>query len=94
MTPWIDRPTQREPARQLDGAVAAHKRRARLIAQLHEQAITAANNDLSARQNATKAGVTKHARWQRADRMIATAILKIIAAAMLVAALGCILLAL
>jgi hypothetical protein len=40
------------------------------------------------------AGITKHARWQKADRMIATVILKMIAAAILIAALGCILLAL
>jgi predicted kinase len=94
MSPWIDRPTQHEPARQLDSAVAAHERRARLIAQLREQAIAAAINDLSAPQNAIKAGITKHARWQKADRVIATAILKMIAAAILIAALGCILLAL
>jgi hypothetical protein len=33
-----------------------HERRAPLIAQLHEQAITAANDDLSATQNTIKAG--------------------------------------
>jgi hypothetical protein len=85
-----DRSTQHP---KLDGAIAAHERRARLIAQLHEQAVAAANNDLSA-PHAIKAGITKHARWQKADRMIATAILKMIAAALLIAALGCILLAL
>jgi hypothetical protein len=37
-----DRPTQHEQPK-LDRALAAHKRRARLIAQLHEQAIAAAN---------------------------------------------------
>jgi len=78
----------------LDRVLAAHNRRARLIAQLHEQAIAAANDELSAPQNAIKAGITKHARWQKADRMIATAILKMVAAALLIAALGCILLAL
>ena len=36
----------------LDRALAAHKRRARLIAQLQNQAIAAANNDLQ--QNAIK----------------------------------------
>jgi hypothetical protein len=61
---------------------------------LHKQAIAAAINDLSAPQNAIKAGITRHARWQKADRMIATAILKMIAVAILIAALGCILLAL
>ena len=93
MAPWIDRPTHEAARQLLDGAAAAHERRARLIAQLHEQAIGAANN-LSAPQNAIQAGITKHARWQMADRMIATAILKMIAAAILIAALGCILLAL
>ena len=86
-----DRSTQHP---KLDGAVAAHERRARLIAQLHEQAIAAANNERSAQQQVIKPGITKHARWQKADRMIATAILKMIAAALLIAALGCILLAL
>ena len=58
----------------LDRARAAHKRRARLIAQLQNQAIAAANNDLQ--QNAIKGGITE----QKAHRMII--------AAMLVAALG------
>jgi hypothetical protein len=87
-----DTPAHQEQPK-LDHVLAAHKRRARLIAQLHEQAITAAN-DLSAPQNANKADTKKHTRWQKADRMIATAILKMIAAAILIAALGCILLAL
>jgi hypothetical protein len=73
-----------------DRVLAAHKRRARLIARLHEQAIAAANDELSAPQNAIKAGITNHARWQKADRVIATATLKMIAAALVIAALVCI----
>ena len=81
-----DTPAQHEQPN-VDRVLAAHKRRARLIARLHEQAIAAANDDLSAPQNTIKAGITKHARWQRPDRMIATAILKMTAAAILIAAL-------
>ena len=42
----------------LDSVLAAHKRRARLIARLHEQAIAGPIN-------ASKAGITKHARGKR-----------------------------
>ena len=87
-----DTPAHHEQLK-LDSALAAHERRARLIARLHEQAIAGPSNDLSA-SKCNKAGITKHARWQKADRLIATAILKMIAAAILIAALGCILLAL
>jgi hypothetical protein len=83
----IDRSTQHEQPK-LDRVLAAHKRRARLIAQLHEQAIAAANDDLSA------TGTTKHARSENADRTFATALLKVAAVAILIAGLGCILLAL
>ena len=41
-----DTPTQREPPPELDGVLAAHERRARLIAYLHEQAMAKAS-DLS-----------------------------------------------
>jgi hypothetical protein len=87
-----DTPAHHEQLK-LDSVLAAHKRRARLIARLHEQAIAGPINDLSA-SKCNKAGVTKHARWQKADRLIATAILKMIGAAILIAVLGCILLAL
>jgi type VI protein secretion system component VasF len=49
-----ERPTQREPSHKLDRALTAHKRRARLIALLHEQAMATAN-DLSAQHKAIKA---------------------------------------
>jgi hypothetical protein len=84
-----DRPTQHKQPK-LDRALAAHERRARRIAQLHEQAIAAASIDPAAPQKTIEAGVTRHARWRKADRTIATAILRIIGAAMLIAGLGCI----
>jgi hypothetical protein len=77
----------------LDRVLAAHKRRARLIAQLHEQAIAAANDDLSAAQNTIKTGTTRHSWWSNAAWVSATALLKVVAVAILVAGLGCILLA-
>jgi hypothetical protein len=67
-----DTPAHHEQLK-LDSVLAAHKRRARLIARLHEQAIAGPINDLSA-SKCNKAGVTKQARWQKADRLIATAI--------------------
>ena len=59
-----DTPIRREPPPKLDRVLAAHERRARLIAQLHEQAIATAN-DPSARQNAIKE-ITKDARRRKA----------------------------
>ena len=81
-----DTPAQHEQPN-FDRVLAAHKRRARLIAQLHKQAIAAADDDLPAQQNAIEAGLTGHARWQRADGMIATAILRMIGVAIFIAAL-------
>ena len=50
-----DTPTQRELPPELDGVPAAHERRARLIAHLHEQAMAKAS-DLSnlAKSNQSK----------------------------------------
>jgi hypothetical protein len=48
--------TQREPSTELHGLLAEHKRRARLIAQLHKQAIA---NDLLAQDKAIRADITK-----------------------------------
>jgi hypothetical protein len=56
-----DTPIRREPPPKLDRDPAAHERRARLIAQLHEQAIATAN-DLSARHKAIRADIAKDAR--------------------------------
>ena len=54
-----DTPTQRGLPPELDRA--SHERRARLIAQLHRQAIATAN-DLAVRQKAIKADIAKDAR--------------------------------
>jgi hypothetical protein len=56
-------PTQREAPLKLNRILAAHERRARLIAQLHEQAIATAN-DLSAQHKAVRADIAKDA-WRR-----------------------------
>ena len=81
----------REPSTKLHRVLAAHRRRARIIAQLREQAIAAANDDLSAQQKEIKAGITRHPRWRKADGVIATGILKMIAVTILIAAIGSIL---
>ena len=70
---------------------AAHERRARLIAQLHEQAIVVASNELSALQKPIKAGITRR---QKAGWIIAATLLKVIGAAILIAVIGCTLLGL
>lgn len=82
---------QREPLTKLQRVLAAHRRRARIIAQLHHQAIAAANADRLAQQTAIKARITRHSRWRKADGVIATGILKMIAVTLLIAALGFIL---
>ena len=64
-----DTPIRREPPPQLGRVLAAHERRARLIAQLHEQAIATAN-DLSARQKAIRAGVAKDARRRKVEAWV------------------------
>jgi hypothetical protein len=82
-----DKP-QREPSTKLHRVLAAHRRRARIIAQLHDQAIAAANADQLAQQTAIKARVTRYSRWRKADGEIATGILKMIAVTTLIAAPG------
>ena len=61
-----DAPMQRDPAVKLDQVLAAHERRARLIAQLHEQAIATAN-DLSAQHKVIRAGTAKDALRRKAE---------------------------
>jgi hypothetical protein len=48
----------REPSTNLHRELAARRRRARIIAQLHKQAIAAAN-DLSAQHKVIEVGITK-----------------------------------
>jgi hypothetical protein len=79
-----DRPGGRESST-LD---AAFQRRARLIADMHEQANAVANADRLAQR---AAAAIAHSRWRKADGIIATAALKIIAVAAFIALLGCIL---
>jgi hypothetical protein len=53
-----DTPIRRDSPANLDRVSAAHQRRARIIAQLHEQAIAAAN-DFSAQHKAIRGGPAK-----------------------------------
>jgi hypothetical protein len=67
---------------------AAHQRRARVIADLHQQANAIANADRLAQR---AADAIAHSRWRKADGIIAAAALKIVSVAALIALLGCIL---
>ena len=67
-----DTPIRREPPPELDRVLAAHERRARLIAQLHEQAIAIAN-DLSAQHKAVRANTAKDARRRKAEAWLFSA---------------------
>ena len=78
-------PTQHERSPTVDGE---HQRRARLIAQIHRQAIAAANADRLAQQSAD---APRQSRLRKADGVIAAGILKMIAVAAVIAALGCVL---
>lgn len=73
---------QRERPLKLDRVLAAHERRARLIAQMHRQAMETANNLLNQHQGI--AGLVKVAKDARRRRTEAIA-------GALVVALGCIL---
>jgi hypothetical protein len=64
-----DTPVRREPPPTLERVLATYERRARLIAQLHEQAIAAAN-DLPAQEKAIK-DITKNARRQAKGMAVA-----------------------
>ena len=84
-----DTPIRREPPPKLDRDPAAHERRARLIAQLREQAIATAN-DLSAQHKATRASVAKNAQRRKAEDWLFSAGAFLLALACIVA-MGCIL---
>jgi hypothetical protein len=77
-----DTPIPSGPPPTLEGVLAAYERRARLIAQLHEEAIATAD-DPSARHNAITE-ITKAARRRKAEALL-------IAAGAFVIAAGCIL---
>ena len=70
-----------KPPPELDGVLAAHERRARLIAHLHEQAMATAS-DLSTRQKAIKA-LAKDVQRRKAETCL-------FAGGAFVLALGCI----
>ena len=74
---------QRERPLKLDRVLAAHERRARLIAQMHRQAMETANNLLNQHQG-IEAGFVKVAKDARRRRTEAIA-------GAVVVALGCIL---
>ena len=78
-----DTPTQRGPPARPDRVLAAHERRARLIAQLHRQAIATAN-DLLTQRKAIEAGHAKDAQRRKTEAWL-------IAAGAIIVALGCIL---
>jgi hypothetical protein len=61
-----DTPIQRKPPPTLDRFLAAHQRRAQIIAQLHEQAIAAASS-LSTQHKAVRAGTSKDAGRGKAE---------------------------
>jgi acyl transferase domain-containing protein len=80
---------QREPSSKIDRVLAAYERRARLIAQLREQAIATAS-DLSAQHMAIGAGITKDARRRKAEAWLFSASAFLLALGCIVA-VGCIL---
>ena len=84
-----DTPIRREAPPKLDRVLAAHERRARLIAQLHEQAIATAN-DLSAQHKAIRADIAKDARRRKVEAWVFSAGAFLLALGCIVAG-GCIL---
>ena len=82
-------PTQREAALKLNRVLAAHERRARLIAQLHEQAFATAN-DLSAQRTATRASVAQNSQRRKVEAWLFSAKVFLLALGCIVA-VGCIL---
>jgi hypothetical protein len=83
-----DTPTQRKPPPRLDRVLAAHQRRARIIAQLHAQAIATAN-DLAAERKAIGAGTAKNAVEGKAEAWLGAGVF-LLALGSIVAA-GCVL---
>jgi hypothetical protein len=84
-----DTPIQRKPPPKLDRVLAAHERRARLIAQLHEQAMATAN-DLSAQRKVVRADIAKDAQRRRAETWLFSTGAFLLALGCIVA-VGCIL---
>ena len=68
-----DTPIQRKPPPKIDRALAAHERRARLIAQLHEQAVAMAS-DLAPQRKAITAVTIKDSLRRKADPWLCASI--------------------
>jgi len=68
-----DAPIQRKPPSKLDCALAAHERRARLIAQLHEQAVATAS-DLATQRKAITAVTIKDGLRRKAEPWLCASI--------------------
>jgi hypothetical protein len=83
-----DTPIQRDSPANLDRVLAAHQRRARIIAQLREQA-TATASDLSAQHKAIRGGTAKNVECGKAEAWICSGVF-LLALGCIVAA-GCIL---
>jgi hypothetical protein len=82
-----DTPTQRKPPSTLDHALAAHERRARLIAQLHTQAV-ATSHDLAVRRKARTTGLHEERRRRKAEWLCMIVFLSTLGG---IVAVGCIL---
>ena len=80
-----DTPTHRGLPPELDRT--SHERRARLIAQLHRQAIATAN-DMSARQKAIEADIAKDARRRKTEAWLIAAGAVIVTLGWILAVLG------
>ena len=83
-----DTPIQRKPPPKLDRVLAAHERRARVIAELHEQAVVTANA-LSAQRKVTRAGTAKDAGRGKAEAWFCAGVFLL--ALGCIVAVGCIL---
>jgi hypothetical protein len=68
-----DTPIQRKPSPKLDCALAAHERRARLIAQLREQAVATAS-DLATQRKAITAVTIKDGLRRKAEPWLGASI--------------------
>jgi hypothetical protein len=83
-----DTPIQRKPPSKPDCALAAHERRAQLIAQLHKQAVATAS-DLAAQRKASTTGAIKDGWRRKAEPWLCTSAFLLALGG--VVAVGCIL---
>jgi hypothetical protein len=83
-----DTPIQRKPPPKLDCALAAHERRARLIAQLHEHAVATAS-DLATQRKAITAVTIKDGLRRKAEPWLCASIFLLVLGG--IVAVGCLL---